>query len=93
MTPSALMRARAVPQPAATMTQALKLANPARRDAPRALIACGFPLAMVRQLASDGVPMFAALAEPGWELLELPTGHWPMFSRPADLAELLAGLA
>src|SRR5215470_9787267 len=83
------MRERAVPQPAATMTQALQLSNPARRDVPRALMACSFPLAMVRQLASDGVPMFAALAEPGWELLELPTGHWPMFCRPVDLAALL----
>jgi pimeloyl-ACP methyl ester carboxylesterase len=88
----AAMRERAVPQPAGTLTQPLKLSNPARRDVPRALIACSFPLAMIRQLAGDGVPMFAALAEPGWELLELPTGHWPMFSRPADLAELLAGL-
>ena len=92
-TERAAMRERAVPQPVGTLTQALKLANPARLDVPRALIACSFPLAMVRQLASDGVPMFAALAEPGWELLELPTGHWPMFSRPADLTRLLADLA
>jgi hypothetical protein len=26
-------------------------------------------------------------------LVELPTGHWPMFSVPAELADTLAGLA
>lgn len=25
-------------------------------------------------------------------MFELPTGHWPMFSRPEDLAEVLLGL-
>jgi hypothetical protein len=29
----------------------------------------------------------------GIELQHLPTGHWPMFSRPAELAGLLATLA
>jgi hypothetical protein len=27
-----------------------------------------------------------------WQYLELPTGHWPMFSRPEDLTALLLGL-
>jgi pimeloyl-ACP methyl ester carboxylesterase len=89
----ALMRARAVPQPAGSVTQPLKLSNPDRRRVPRALVACSFPLAVVRELVAAAVPAFAALAEPGWELLELPTGHWPMFSRPADLAAVLANLA
>jgi hypothetical protein len=22
-----------------------------------------------------------------WEVVELPTGHWPMFTRPRELAE------
>ena len=26
---------------------------------------------------------------PEWRFVELPTGHYPMFSRPEDLAELL----
>jgi hypothetical protein len=33
------------------------------------------------------------LAAPGWQVIELPTGHWPMFSRPRELAELLGSLA
>ena len=35
---------------------------------------------------------FRELGRPEW-LLELPTGHWPMFSRPFDLAEVLLRLA
>jgi hypothetical protein len=37
--------------------------------------------------------MFRELAGPTWRLVELPTGHWPMFSRPEDLAELLLDLS
>jgi hypothetical protein len=42
-------------------------------------------------IASDDplVPLFRGLAGPNWRFVELPTGHWPMFSRPEDLAELL----
>jgi pimeloyl-ACP methyl ester carboxylesterase len=37
-------------------------------------------------------PLFRGLAGPEWRFVELPTGHWPMFSRPEDLAELLLDL-
>ena len=39
----------------------------------------------------SGNPVFAEMA--GIELHRLPTGHWPMFSRPAELVGLLATLA
>ena len=32
------------------------------------------------------------LSKPGWQVAKLPTGHWPMFSRPDDLADLLVSL-
>jgi len=32
------------------------------------------------------------LATPGWQVIELATGHWPMFSRPRELAEPLGSL-
>jgi hypothetical protein len=34
-------------------------------------------------------PMFRHMAGDQWEFVELPTWHWPMFSRPADLADIL----
>jgi hypothetical protein len=43
----------------------------------------------VKELIASEHPWFRELAGPEWRFLELPTGHWPMFSRPDDLAELL----
>ncbi|HEU4947419.1 MAG TPA: hypothetical protein VFT31_09715 [Kribbella sp.] len=31
----------------------------------------------------------ALLESPSWELVELSTGHWPMFSQPEQLAKVL----
>src|SRR5688572_16386516 len=84
-----LMRSRAVAQPFGTYTQPLRLANAAREVLPKLLITNSFPLAQVKELIASEHPWFRELAGPEWRFLELPTGHWPMFSRPDDLAELL----
>ena len=84
-----MMRAGAVAQPFATWTQPLSLKNPARDDLNKLLITCSFPLAQVREMIAAGHPWFKELAGPQWSFLELPTGHWPMFSVPEQLAELL----
>jgi pimeloyl-ACP methyl ester carboxylesterase len=83
------MRARAAAQPLRTWTQPLSLKNPAREQLPKLLITCSLPLAQVREMIAGGHPWFAALAGPEWSFLELPTGHWPMFSVPEPLATLL----
>jgi len=44
----------------------------------------------VHAIAAAGNPIFAAMV--GMDLHHLPTGHWPMFSRPAELAALLGQL-
>ncbi|MEV7968609.1 hypothetical protein AB0O34_21865 [Sphaerisporangium sp. NPDC088356] len=46
----------------------------------------------MRELIEQGHPYFAGLGGPEWELHELATGHWPMFSRPEDTARLLASV-
>lgn len=84
-----LMRSRAVAQPFGTYTQPLRLGNAARGVLPKLLITNSFPLTRVEELIAGEHPWFRELAGPEWRFLELPTGHWPMFSRPDDLAELL----
>lgn len=84
----ALMRRRGTPQPFPTVTQPLRRPVPPP-PLPRTLIACTFSLEMVENLAAAGVPAFALMSGPEWTRRELATGHWPMFSRPRDLAELL----
>jgi hypothetical protein len=43
--------------------------------------------------AAQHDPRADAFADPSWELHELPTGHWAMFSLPGPLAELLDRIA
>jgi hypothetical protein len=50
-------------------------------------------VAEVQKMMAAYPALTSTLAEPGWQVVELPTGHWPMFSRPRDLAELLGSLA
>jgi hypothetical protein len=57
------------------------------------LIACTFPPDQVRALMASGHPFFRALHEVAFRLVELPTGHYPMLARPADLTRLLAEAA
>lgn len=55
------------------------------------MIATTFSPEQVRAHAASGNPVFAEMA--ALDLHHLPTGHWPMFSRPAELAGLLAEVA
>ena len=86
----AMIATRATPQPWATYTQPLHLEHAVDEATPyrQILIACDD----IRGLVAAGVPQIAALAAPPWHYLELETGHWPMFSAPVALAEMLDGL-
>ncbi|MFH9864691.1 hypothetical protein ACH4NT_01095 [Streptomyces lydicus] len=55
------------------------------------MIASTFTPEQVRMLADSGNPVFAPMA--AMDLRHLPTGHWPMFSRPVELASLLDEIA
>lgn len=87
-----LMRERAVAQPFGSVTQPIRLTNPAREQLPKTAIWCTLTVAQVQEWIATGGPMFSGLAVAGWQFVELPTGHWPMFSRPHDLAALLHSL-
>jgi pimeloyl-ACP methyl ester carboxylesterase len=87
-----LLSSRAVAQPFGTYTQPLRLENPAREELPKLAILCSFSLDQVQEMIAIDNPMFRGLAGPEWRFVELPTGHWPMFSRPEDLAKLLLDL-
>jgi pimeloyl-ACP methyl ester carboxylesterase len=86
----ARLRERSTPQPFGSLTQPVRRAHDPTA-VPAALIACTFPLDQVRQMIAEGHPYFALLA--GARLVSLPTGHWPMFSEPKRLAEVLGDLA
>ena len=82
----ATLTERSVPQPWATATTPVSLTG-AWEKLPRLGILCSFTEEQARGMA--GAPTFRHMAGEQWRFVELPTWHWPMFSRPADLAELL----
>jgi pimeloyl-ACP methyl ester carboxylesterase len=89
-----LFRQRAVPQPANVIREPVRLTNDARRDVPATIVACSYPADVVLQLAHAGNAMLAETATlRQLELVDLPTGHWPMWSRPADLAAIISAAA
>jgi pimeloyl-ACP methyl ester carboxylesterase len=87
-----LLRSRAVDQPFGTFTQPLKLHSPAREALPKVGILCSFSLEEVQAIIASGNPLFREMVGPNWRFVELPTGHYPMFSRPDDLAAVLLDL-
>ncbi|MEV5610591.1 alpha/beta fold hydrolase [Streptomyces sp. NPDC052225] len=79
------------PQPLGTLLQPLRLTG-AAAEIPSTGVLCaenGSTLAMVRIVVSLGDPALQVLTRPGVTFFELPTGHWPMLSCPAQLADVL----
>lgn len=83
-------RARAVPEPGPVLRQPVELTNDARREVRTTLVCCSMSSTQILELARTGHPMFAEVANlKHLEVLDLPTGHWPMWSRPRELAEVI----
>ena len=87
-------RARAVPEPGPVLRQRVELSNEARFTVPTTLVCCSLPSTQMMEVANSGHPMFAEVGRlENMDLIDLPTGHWPMWSRPADLARVIAAAA
>ena len=83
------LRQRAVPQPGGVLREGAELTNDARRDIPSTIICTGFPSEQVKAYAEEHNPAWlgglAELRDVTW--IDLPTSHWPMWSRPRELAD------
>jgi pimeloyl-ACP methyl ester carboxylesterase len=89
-------RQRAVPVPGGVLREGAELTNDARRDIPSTLICTAFSAEQYRTYARE---------HPEWSFLaglpelrdvtfvDLPTSHWPMWSRPTDLAAIIGDVA
>ena len=85
---------RAVPEPAAMLREGAELTNDARRDIPTTMICTGFSSDEYKAAVADGDPWLAGLPElTSVTWVDLPTSHWPMWSRPKDLAEIIGNIA
>jgi pimeloyl-ACP methyl ester carboxylesterase len=89
-------RERAIPVPASLIREGHEFTNDARMDIPATIIATGYSVADYKKYASEH-PDWAFLAGLGelrsvtW--IDLPTSHWPMWSKPADLAQIIGDVA
>jgi pimeloyl-ACP methyl ester carboxylesterase len=91
-----LFEQRGTAQPYATFTSPLRLTHSHPPDVRRVAVLGadgGVNLALLRDLIEQGDPRAAVFADPDWELHELPTGHWAMFSLPDPLAGILHDIA
>jgi pimeloyl-ACP methyl ester carboxylesterase len=87
-------RRRAVPEPGAAMRDAAALTNEARLDVPSTVICTGFTSEQVKDAVKQGYAWLGGLAElRDVTYVDLPTSHWPMWSRPQELAAVLSHVA
>jgi pimeloyl-ACP methyl ester carboxylesterase len=89
-------RERAVPEPGGLLREGAPLTNDARRDIPSTIIATGFTSEDYQKHAREhpewaflaGIPELRNIT---W--VDLPTSHWPMWSRPTELADIIGTVA
>jgi pimeloyl-ACP methyl ester carboxylesterase len=83
-------RERAIPSPEHVARDPQQLFDERRYEVPATVIACEFSSAMLRDWMEQGEPALRELAkirDVGY--IDLPTGHWPQFTRPADLGRAI----
>ncbi|MBA2299683.1 MAG: alpha/beta hydrolase [Chloroflexi bacterium] len=89
-------RDRAVPVPASLLREEHAFTNDARRDLPSTIIATGYTAEDYQKYAREhpdwaflaGIPELRNIT---W--IDLPTSHWPMWSRPKELARIIGDVA
>ena len=87
-------RQRAVPQPGGVLREAAELSNDARLDLPTTVICTGATSEQMKAWAEEGYAWLGGLQElrnVTW--VDLPTSHWPMWSRPKELADIIGDVA
>jgi pimeloyl-ACP methyl ester carboxylesterase len=87
-------RRRALPEPGGVLREAIELTNDARLDLPSTLICTGYTSEQYKEAAKEGYAWLGGLKElRNITWVDLPTSHWPMWSRPRELADIIGEVA
>ncbi|GAA4381482.1 alpha/beta fold hydrolase [Agromyces bauzanensis] len=87
----AAFRARAVPEPTGVAHDGIELHDDRRYDVPITIIACEFPSSALTAWIAAGSPFTRELAKVTHvDYVDLPTGHWPQFTKPVQLGQAIA---
>jgi pimeloyl-ACP methyl ester carboxylesterase len=87
-------RQRALPVPGGVVRGTAVLTDDRRRDIPSTLICTGFTAQQYKEAVEEGYSWLAGIPElrnATW--IDLPTSHWPMWSRPQELAAIIGDVA
>ncbi|WJY00654.1 alpha/beta hydrolase [Curtobacterium sp. 458] len=80
----------AIPEPASVPSDPFHYSDPARHAIPATVISCEIPAADLAQMVNDHQAWAAELvATEELTIVGLDTGHWPMFTAPRELGELM----
>jgi pimeloyl-ACP methyl ester carboxylesterase len=87
-------RVRAIPTPVHVTSDLQRLSDERRYDVPATVIACEFSSAQLREWMAQDHPALRELAkvrDVGY--VDLPTGHWPQFTKPGELGQAILASA
>jgi pimeloyl-ACP methyl ester carboxylesterase len=88
----AAFRARAIPTPVGVATGPQQLSDERRYDVPVTVISCAFPSEKLKEWMAQGhLEELARIRQV--EFVDLPTGHWPQFTRPQELGRAIVDAA
>ena len=90
----AMFRERAVPEPGGVLREGVELTNDKRLELPSTVIATAYTADEYRDAIKEGYGFVVGLRDlRDVRFVELPTSHWPMWSRPQELATIIGGVA
>jgi pimeloyl-ACP methyl ester carboxylesterase len=86
----ARFRERAIPAPVHVASDPQQLTDERRYEVPITVISCEFPSAMLQEMIKQGDGYVQELAKVrDVAYIDLPTGHWPQFTRPKELGQAI----
>ena len=90
----ATFQERAIPEPGEALRGYAELTNDARLDVPSTVICTAFPSDQYQEAIKEGHSFIVGLGElRDVTYVDLPTSHWPMWSRPQELAKIIGDVA
>ena len=83
----------AVPEPAGVARDPQHVSDDRRFEVPSTVIACSMTSAVLETLMADDHPYMREFAQMrDRSIVDLPTGHWPQLTKPAELAAEIVGI-
>lgn len=83
-------RERAIPSPERAVTDPQRLSDERRYEVPVTMICPEFTVAMLKEwMAQDMEPVRELSLIRDVSYVDLPTGHWPQFTKPDELAQVI----